>query len=104
VVIVDHDSEGATMATSQLPDFLNAHDIPFVTLGEVIADKQGADNRTPVAGRIEEDDVLSGRGPGMVRAWLDQQVRAAASLAPPNSRADFAQRQKRQKTELLTCL
>src|SRR5262249_1564154 len=68
VVIVDHDSEGATMATSVLPDFLNAHDIPFVTIGEVIADKQGAGNQKPIAGRIEEDDVLGGRGPGMVRS------------------------------------
>ncbi|MBI3722010.1 MAG: prolyl oligopeptidase family serine peptidase, partial [Fimbriimonas ginsengisoli] len=104
VVIVDHDSEGAPMSTSVLPDFLNAHDIPFVTIGEVIADKQGVDSRTPIAGRIDDDNVLGGKGPAMVRGWLDRQVRSAAHVDPPRSRAEQVERQVRQKAELMRCL
>jgi hypothetical protein len=50
VVIVDYDTEGAPMTTSTLADFMNSHDVPFVTLGEVIADRQGMDCHTVVPG------------------------------------------------------
>jgi hypothetical protein len=61
-VIVDAGSEGNRFSTSVFPDFMNAHDIPFLTLGEVIASEQGLDSTTPVAGALSPDRVLQGRG------------------------------------------
>ncbi|MCC6427145.1 MAG: prolyl oligopeptidase family serine peptidase [Phycisphaerales bacterium] len=104
VVIVDAGTEGAHWATSVFADFLNAHDIPFLTLGEVIANQQGADCLTPVPGPLIADDILEGRGLGMMKSYLDQKVRLAARRDVPPTKDAFADRQRKQKTELMRAL
>jgi dienelactone hydrolase len=78
VVVVDPGSEGAQYATSVFCDFMNAHDVPFLTLGEVIAREQGMDSAAPVVGRIWPDRILQGGGPAMLKAFLRAKVTAAA--------------------------
>lgn len=101
VIVVDAGSEGARYSTSVYPDFMNAHDIPFLTLGEVIAEEQGMDSATPVPGRAWEDRLLEGRGPQMMKAWLEERVRAAAARPLPRTREEQEARKTEGRRELL---
>jgi hypothetical protein len=83
VVVVDAGSEGNRFSTSVFCDFMNAHDIPFLTLGEVIVAEQGMDSFKVVPGIASADRVLKGRGPKMVHDWLASRMRAACLRPVP---------------------
>ncbi len=100
-VLVDSNSEGADYSSSNHPDLMNSHDIPFLTLGEVIAMEQGMDSATVVPGRTMDDDVLEGKGASMVAAYLRAKVVQAAKRAVPTSRAAFEVERTRRRAELM---
>ncbi len=104
IVLVDAGTEGADFATSVFADFMNAHGIPFLTLGEVIADRQGPDCLTPVPGPVSADTILEGRGRDMMQRFLAAKVKAAAHVPVPASRAEFDTRRAAQKKELMRAL
>lgn len=104
VVVIDAGTEGADFATSVFADFMNAHDIPFVTLGEVIAAEQGADCLTPVPGPIGDDALLEGRGGEIMRSFLTAKVKAAAHRAAPASAAEHDSRRSGQREQLMRSL
>jgi dienelactone hydrolase len=104
VILVDAGTEGGDFATSMFADFMNAHEVPFLTLGEVIAREQGADCLKAVAGHIDDDTVLAGRGGPMMRAFLLAKVKAAAHRPVPASQEEFEQRRPAQRAELMRCL
>jgi dienelactone hydrolase len=104
VVLVDAGSEGARYATSAIPDLLNAYEIPFLTLGEVIAQAQGVAAVAPTPGRAWEDRVLEGRGTSLMRAFLERKVREMAERPVPATRAEMVERQAADRSELLRAL
>lgn len=104
VVVVDPGTEGAHYATSVFVDLLNAHEIPFLTLGEVIAEEQGIDCFDAVPGRVWDDNVLEGRGPSMIRSFLEKKVKAAAARPIPAAREEAERERQEKKRELLRCL
>ena len=104
IVIVDAGTEGAHFATSVWPDFMNAHDVPFLTLGEVIASEQGVDSTQAVQGRIREDALLEGKGPELMKAHYERRVREAAHRPVPASPEAFATWQSTARVQLLRAL
>jgi len=104
VVVVDPGTEGAHFATSVFVDLMNAHEIPFLTLGEVIAREQGMDCFDPVSGRIWDDNVLEGRGPAMMKSFLERKVKKAAARPIPATREEAKRARASQKKELMRCL
>jgi hypothetical protein len=52
VVLLGNTGEGAVTTSSYLPDLMNALGMPFLTLGEVIAQEQGMDCFQKVAGPV----------------------------------------------------
>jgi dienelactone hydrolase len=107
VVVIDAGTEGATYASAIVVDFMNGHDIPFLTLGEVIAQVQGMGATRPIAGRLDDDDILSFlnvRRSQMVNAFFEKKVRAAAALPAPASRQEFEKRREIQRRELFRSL
>lgn len=103
-ILIDSNSEGADFSSSNHPDLMNSHDIPFLTLGEVIAIDQGMDSFTPVPGPSADDDVLKGRGKDMANAWLKAQVVAKAKRTPPSNREEAVLRQREDKAQLMRSL
>src|SRR5205823_2299684 len=57
-VLVDSCTEGAVFTSSCHQDLMNSHDIPFLTLGEAIAQEQGMNSFTVIPGPTLNDDVL----------------------------------------------
>ncbi len=107
VVVVDAGTEGGVYTSSVVTDFMNSHDIPFLTLGEVIAQAQGVNAMKPIPGRLDDDDILASlniRGDRMVNNLLDRNVKAAADLKVPTSREEFDRRRTAQRTELMRSL
>ncbi len=104
VVVIDAGSEGNRFSTSVFCDFMNAHDIPFLTLGEVIVAEQGMDSFKPVPGVASADRVLKGRGAKMVHDWLASKMRAACSRPVPTTPAAFEAERARRKHEFMRCL
>jgi len=107
VVVVDAGTDGGVYTSSVVMDFMNSHDIPFLTLGEVIAREQGMNATRTIAGTLDDDDLLASqniRGDAMVNACLDKKVKSAAALPIPESRAEFEQRREGQRRELLRAL
>lgn len=104
VVVVDAGSEGNRYSTSVFCDFMNAHDVPFLTLGEVIVAEQGMDSFTKVPGIAALDRVLEGKGGRMVRDWLASKMRAAVSRPEPATPEAFEIERARRKREFLRCL
>ncbi|HRK22193.1 MAG TPA: prolyl oligopeptidase family serine peptidase, partial [Fimbriimonadaceae bacterium] len=104
VVLVDAATENGDSADSIIPDFMNAHDIPFLTLGEVIAQEQGMDSLTPIPGPIAADDILKGQGRDMANRWLKAQVVKAARRPTPSSLGEFETERVRRKKILLQSL
>lgn len=98
-ILVDAGSEG-DLSTSVIPDFMNAHDIPFLTLGEVIAREQGMNSLTPIPGPAMDDDILGGKGRDMANKWLKEQVIAASKRPTPASIEEFDKQRRRRKIEL----
>ena len=103
-ILIDSNSEGADFSSSNHPDLMNSHDIPFLTLGEVIALEQGMDSFTPVPGPVGDDDVLGGKGKDMANAWLKARVVEAAKREGPAAQDFFADERKRRKDELMRSL
>ncbi|MCK6448714.1 MAG: acetylxylan esterase [Planctomycetes bacterium] len=101
VVVIDAGSEGNRFATSVFCDFMNAHDIPFLTLGEVIVAEQGMDSFTRVPGVASLERVLEGRGGAMVADWLARKMRAACDRPVPPTREAFEVERARRKREFL---
>jgi cephalosporin-C deacetylase-like acetyl esterase len=101
VVVIDAGSEGNRFSTSVFCDFMNAHDIPFLTLGEVIVTEQGLDCFTPIPGVASLDRVLEGHGARMVRDWLASKMRAACSRPVPETKEAFETERARRKHEFM---
>lgn len=104
LVLLDAGTEGGDFATSVFADFMNAHDIPFLTIGEVIAAEQGADCLTPVPGPISDDSLLEGRGGQFMRSFLTAKVKAAAHLPTPGSAQEHDARRAVQRAKLMRSL
>jgi dienelactone hydrolase len=98
VVVIDAGTENAALASSVVIDFMNARDIPFLTLGEVIGRMQGT-KAAPIPGRVDDDDLLSSEnmnGTQMLNRWLDRTVKAAAALPAPTSVEELRRRRETQ--------
>ncbi len=107
VVVIDAGTEGGVYTTSAVTDLMNAHGIPFVTLGEAMAKTQGMNETKPITGAVDDDDILSSlniRGTPMVNAVLDKKVKAAAALPIPATRAEFERRRESQRREVFRSL
>jgi cephalosporin-C deacetylase-like acetyl esterase len=104
VVLIDSGTEGADKSSAIIPDMLNAQGIPFLTLGEVIAREQKMDSFRPVAGKIEDDDILEGRGPGLMKAFLAAKVKARAAIPTAPTRAAFEALRSARRAELMRAL
>ena len=104
VVVVEAGTEGGEKVSSVVIDFMNARDIPFLLLGEVIAAKQGLKAGVPIPGKIDDDAVLSAqniRAASMVNTFIENKVKAAAALPAPGSREEFEKRRARQRPEIM---
>ena len=107
IVVVDAGTEGGVYTSSVVMDFMTARDIPFLTLGEVIARTQGVSATKAIPGRLDDDDLLSFqniRGDQMVNAYLDKKVKSAAALPIPPTREEFDRRREAQRRDLFRCL
>jgi len=107
VLVVDAGTEGGVYTSSAVVDFMNARGIPFLTLGEVMARRQGMNETEPIAGPMDDDTILASqdiRGPQMANAYLDKKIKAAAALPIPQSRAEFEKRREGQRREVLRSL
>src|SRR5262249_24403708 len=85
-------------------DFMNAHDVPFLTLGEVSVNEQGMDSFTEVPGVASADRVLEGKGAKMVSDWLASKMRAACGKPEPATREAFETERTRRKKEFMRSL
>jgi dienelactone hydrolase len=104
LVLVDPGSEGGHYATAVIPDFLNAHDVPFLVLGEVVAREQGVKAAAAVPGRPWDDFVLGGKGPAIVHAFVEAESRAMAARPLATSRAEFEAERAAQKAKVMQSL
>lgn len=104
VVLVDAGTESSAYTTSFWPDTMNVLNVPFLTLGEVIAKEQGMNSFKPIAGPVSDDDVLGGKGKEMANAFLRKQVVSMSKRTPPTTVAAFELERKRRKAELLKSL
>jgi dienelactone hydrolase len=102
-VIIDPGTEGAAYTTALYPDLMNALNIPFMTLGEVIAKEQGMNSLRAIPGPIMDDDVLSGKGRAMADAFLKGQV-VKLSARPTPSLSEFESVRAARKKELYRTL
>jgi len=103
-VLIDSCSEGGEFTSSCHPDLMNSHNIPFVTLGEAVAQEQGMDSFAVVAGPVKNDDVLNGRGKEIANAFLKGQVQQMAKRPTPANLSDFEKERVRRKKELMKAL
>ncbi|MBI5707938.1 MAG: acetylxylan esterase [Armatimonadetes bacterium] len=100
-ILIDTGTENATYATSVIPDFMNAHDLPFLTLGEVIAKEQGMNSNKIIPGAVSDDAVLGGKGPDIMKNFLEAKVKAAAARPLPKSVAEVGQRRPVDRKEFM---
>ncbi len=103
-VIVDSCSEGAVFTSSCHQDLMNSHDIPFLTLGEAIAQEQGMNSFTMIPGPTWNDDVLGGKGQAMANKFVRDQVIALSKRPTPANLSVFEKLRKERKKELLKSL
>ncbi len=89
VILIDPGTENNRFGTSLFPDFLNAHELPFLTLGEVIAQRQGVGAAAPVPARPWDDLVLNGQGAAQQQRYLDTQARQSAARPAATTRAEL---------------
>jgi dienelactone hydrolase len=107
VVVIDAGTDGAAVNAPVVMDFMTARDIPFLTLGEVIARTQGVSADKAIPGQLDDDDLLSSqniRGDRMVNSFLEKKVKVAAARPAPASREEFESRREVGRRELLKCL
>ena len=103
-ILVDSGSEGGEFTSSNHPDLMNSHDIPFLTLGEVIAKEQNMDSFTPVPGPISNDDVLNGQGANIASTFVRNQVILLAKRPTAPSVQAFEKLRVERKHELMRSL
>jgi dienelactone hydrolase len=103
-ILIDAGTESAYYTTSFYPDLLNHLGVPFLTLGEAIAQVQKMNSLTPIPGESQNDDVLGGKGAAMATTFLRNQVISASHRATPASVSAFEIERKRRKHELLRTL
>ena len=103
-ILIDSCSEGADFSSSCHADLMNSHDVPFLTLGEVIAEEQGMDSFKPIAGPTNFEDVLEGKGVSLANAWIRGLVVQASKRPVPASKEAFEVERKRRKAELMRSL
>jgi dienelactone hydrolase len=103
-VIVDAGTELNHFATSLLPDFLNAHELSFLTLGEVVARESNAGPLASVPGRAWDDLVLGGRGAAMQQQFVDAQAKAAAARPLATTKEEFESQRAAQKLAVMRSL
>ncbi|MBM4016567.1 MAG: hypothetical protein FJ293_16600, partial [Planctomycetes bacterium] len=96
VVLIDPGTENNRYGSSVLPDVMNAHGIAFLTLGEVIAERQGVAAAVPQPGAPWNDLVLDGQGATRQQRWLEAAARAAAARPAPATRAELEAAQPAQ--------
>ncbi len=104
VVVVEAGTEGGEKVSSIVIDFMNAREIPFQLLGEVIAGTQGTEAIIPTPGKIDDDDLLSSqniRATPMLNTFIENRVKAAAALPAPASREEFEKRRALQRPEIM---
>ncbi len=102
-VLIDPGTEGAAYSTAFYPDLLNAVNVPFLTLGEVIAKEQGVNSLKQIQGPIMDDDVLSGQGQSMANAFLKGRVQKISAIPTPTL-ANFESVRLARKKELMRTL
>lgn len=103
-ILVDACSESAAYTSSCHSDLMNSHNIPFLTLGEVIAEVQGMNSFEPIPGPVNDDDVLGGMGRDIANRFLREQVVAMSKRPAPKSQAEFKTGLVRRKKELMRTL
>jgi dienelactone hydrolase len=103
-VLIDTGTESGLYTTSCYPDLMNALDVPFLTLGEVIANEQGTNSFTPIPGPVMDDDVLAGQGAAMADAFLKGKVEQMSKRPTPPNLKDFEEERVRRKKEILKSL
>ena len=103
-ILVDAGTESAFYTTSFWPDLMNSLGVPFLTLGEAIAQEQGVNSATVIDGPTADDDVLGGKGTALANAFLRNQVVAASKQPTPASRSAFEAVRKTRKRELMRML
>ncbi len=103
-ILVDTGTEDAAIVTSAIPDFMNAHDLPFLTLGEVIAKDQGMDSVAAIPGPTLDDDVLEGKGREIANRFLRERVVSLSKRPTPATREEFEVERARRRAELFRCL
>src|SRR5579871_544404 len=103
-ILVDAGTESAVYTTSFWPDLMNDQDMPFLTLGEAIAQEQGISSTAVIAGPAEDDDVLGGKGSAQATAFLKAQVVAASRRPTPPTVAEFETLRKQRRHELMRAL
>ena len=102
-ILFDPGTEGAVYSTSIYPDLFNALNIPFLTLGEVIAKEQGPNDLKAIPGPIMDDDILNGKANAQGTAFLRGRVQKMSAVPTPSAVSFESIRQTRKK-ELLKAL
>ncbi|HWA82511.1 MAG TPA: acetylxylan esterase, partial [Fimbriimonadaceae bacterium] len=103
-VVVDACSEGSIFTSSCHQDLMNSHGIPFVTLGEAIAQEQGMNSFTVIPGPTMDDDVLNGKGQAMANKFLRDRVIALSKRPPPPNLGAFEKLRTDRRKELMKSL
>jgi len=104
VVLLDHSGEGADTTSAFFTDLMNALEVPFLTLGEVIAREQGLDSSRKIPGQITDDALLQGQGAQIMRDFLYRKVKRLAGRPLPRTRQELDADQLVRKQELMRCL
>lgn len=104
MVVVDPGTEDAAYSTSFFPDFMNVLDVPFLTLGEVIAEEQGMASVSPVPGLRTESHVLDGDGRTIATRFLRNRVIRQAGRPIPQTLQEWETERAKRRAELARCL
>ncbi len=104
VVLIDPGTENNRFGTSVIPDFLNAHEIPFLTLGEVIAATQGVAAAAVQPAPPWDDLVLGNRGASQQQHFLDEQAKHSAMRPLPATPSEFEAQRPAQKQLVMQAL
>jgi len=103
-ILVDSCSEAGSFTSSCHPDLMNSHGIPFLTLGETIAETQGMNSFKVIPGPAAFDDLLGGRGKEIANAFLKKQVQEWSHRPNPKSLAEFQTVRAARKRSLMKSL
>lgn len=101
VCLVDSGSEGAAYASAVFPDLMNALGIPFLTLGEFIAEHQGMNSFKKIPGPVWNDSVLGGKGSATLHKFLEEKVKSKAARPIPATRGEHEKRRIADRQELM---